>query len=93
MTSGADSSPAVVVHGGRRSLAQGGSYPALTLSGLVAVLPEVIAQLTADPAASSVVDWTRCWSGNCRLSAKRKASAKSMTRPSRGIACHTVTGP
>ncbi|MGA4816358.1 hypothetical protein ACPA9J_20295 [Pseudomonas aeruginosa] len=28
MTSGADSSPAVVVHGGRRSLAQGGSYPA-----------------------------------------------------------------
>ncbi|ARG90169.1 TPA: hypothetical protein ACKPYC_005763 [Pseudomonas aeruginosa] len=70
-----------------------GNYPALTLSGLVAVLPEVIARLTADPAASKVVDWTRCWSGNCGLSAKRKASAKSMTRPSRGIACHSVTGP
>lgn len=54
MTSGADSSPAVVVHGGRRGLAQGGSYPALTLSGLVAMLPEVITRLTVDSSASSV---------------------------------------
>lgn len=54
MTSGADSLPAVVVHGGRRGLAQGGSYPALTLSGLVAMLPEVITRLTVDSSASSV---------------------------------------
>ncbi|WP_212567522.1 hypothetical protein, partial [Pseudomonas aeruginosa] len=54
MTSGADSSPAVVVHGGRRGLTQGGSYPALTLSGLVAMLPEVITRLTVDSSASSV---------------------------------------
>ncbi|MBG6542761.1 hypothetical protein [Pseudomonas aeruginosa] len=100
MTSGADSSPAVVVHGGRRGLAQGGSYPALTLSGLVAMLPEVITRLTVDSSASSVaggleilgqvMEWQL---RNRRLSVKRKASAKSMIRPSRGIACHTVTGP
>ncbi|MCS8108785.1 hypothetical protein N0441_05750, partial [Pseudomonas aeruginosa] len=52
MTSGADSSPAVVVHarpGARWEL----SDPYIL--DLVAVLPEVITQLTADPAASSVV--------------------------------------
>ncbi|ERY61546.1 TPA: hypothetical protein NHL03_000387 [Pseudomonas aeruginosa] len=38
-----------------RGLAQGGNYPTPYILDLVAVLPEVITQLTADPAASSVV--------------------------------------
>ncbi|MBF2900053.1 hypothetical protein ACTVZD_32595 [Pseudomonas aeruginosa] len=97
MTSGADSSPAVVVHarpGARWEL----SDPYIL--DLVAVLPEVITRLTVDSSASSVaggleilgqvMEWQL---RNRRLSDKRKASAKSMIRPSRGIACHTVTGP
>ncbi|KSL10691.1 integrase [Pseudomonas aeruginosa] len=68
-----------------------GSYPALTFSALVAVLPEVIARLTADPAASSVaggletLDQVLEWQlerqlRNRALSAKRKVSVKSMIR-------------
>ncbi|MGV8637768.1 tyrosine-type recombinase/integrase, partial [Pseudomonas aeruginosa] len=68
-----------------------GSYPALTFSARVAVLPEVIARLTADPAASSVaggletLDQVLEWQlerqlRNRALSAKRKASVKSMIR-------------
>ena len=77
-----------------------GAIRPLTLSGLVAMLPEVITRLTVDSSASSVaggleilgqvMEWQL---RNRRLSVKRKASAKSMIRPSRGIACHTVTGP
>ncbi len=64
------------------------------------MLPEVITRLTVDSSASSVaggleilgqvMEWQL---RNRRLPDKRKASAKSMIRPSRGTACHTVTGP
>ena len=55
-------------------------YPALTLSGLVAMLPEVITRLTVDSSASSVAgglkSWARLWSGNCAT-----AGCRSSVRP------------